>query len=171
MNAQLEIERKYVIRMPRLETVSRMPNFTESDIVQIYLNNTQDGAAHRIRKRVYKGQRPEYIENTKQRIDGMTVIEWEQPISAKRFEELSSTRPMELSPVYKTRYTFDYLGRTVELDVYPKWKHTCVMEIELTRGDEVPEIPEFIHIIKDVTGDNSYSNHTMAREFPPELTY
>jgi CYTH domain-containing protein len=168
MSAQLEIERKYIIRMPRVETLSRMPNFTESDILQLYLENTKEGASHRIRKRVYKGKSPEYIENTKLRIDGMTVVEWEQPISASRFEELSRTRPTDLSPVYKTRYTFDYLDKTVEIDVYPQWKHACVMEIELTRADDVPGIPSFIHVIKDVTGDNSYSNHTMAREFPPE---
>ncbi|MBR5144843.1 MAG: hypothetical protein IKW53_07320, partial [Clostridia bacterium] len=38
-----------------------------------------------------------------------------------------------------------------------------------TREEEQVEIPEFISIIKDVTGDKKYSNAAMSRSFPEEI--
>ena len=42
------------------------------------------------------------------------------------------------------------------------------MEIELEKREESVEIPDFIEIIRDVTGDKAYSNAAMARAFPTE---
>ena len=43
------------------------------------------------------------------------------------------------------------------------------MEVELESEDERMELPEFIRVIKDVTGLRDYSNHSMAHSFPAEI--
>ena len=43
------------------------------------------------------------------------------------------------------------------------------MEIELPCRDIEPILPDFIKIIKDVTGIKGYSNHAMSKSFPKDL--
>lgn len=169
MGTGLEIERKFIIKMPKVETLELMPGFTASEILQIYLENTKEGATHRIRRRTYRGKPSEYTENTKKRVDGMSVIEWETEITAAKFKALSAKMEQGTTPLYKTRYTLDFAGKIIEIDVYPKWKKSCVMEVELSKRDEELVFPTFIKIIKEVTGDKGYSNHSMAKGFPEEI--
>jgi CYTH domain-containing protein len=163
---QIETERKYVILIPPREKVCQMPSFTESEITQIYLED--DKATHRVRKRCYP-DRTEYTENTKIRISALSSIEREGKITEQEFGELSRNIQRGTHPLSKTRMTFEYDGKTIELDRYAEWKSTCIMEIELKSEDEFPSLPDFITIIKEVTGERIYSNHSMAKCFPKEL--
>ena len=43
------------------------------------------------------------------------------------------------------------------------------MEIELSSEDEEIKVPSFIKIIKEVTEDERYKNHSMAKEMPKQL--
>ena len=69
----------------------------------------------------------------------------------------------------KTRHTFPYAGRVFEVDVYPEWVRSCILEVELDSRDAVVEMPEFVSVIAEVTGEKRYSNAEMSREFPKEL--
>jgi len=51
-NVAIEIERKYIIRMPDLEVVRAQAEHTESNILQMYLPHER-GETHRIRRREY----------------------------------------------------------------------------------------------------------------------
>lgn len=42
------------------------------------------------------------------------------------------------------------------------------MELALAEVDQAYEVPEFITIIREVTGDPAYSNYTLARELPAD---
>ena len=42
------------------------------------------------------------------------------------------------------------------------------MEIELTVEEEPFDLPPMIKVIREVTEDPHYSNHSLAREIPPE---
>ena len=44
------------------------------------------------------------------------------------------------------------------------------METELEGEDTAVQIPEFISMIKEVTGIRAYSNASMSRVFPTEIT-
>ena len=68
----------------------------------------------------------------------------------------------------KQRTVLPYRGRILEIDVYPFWKHTAVLEIELKTPDEIPEIPPQIIVLADVSQERRYSNHAMARHIPQE---
>ena len=169
MSIQTEIERKYIIEKPSESDLAKMQGFTKSEILQIYLENTESGATHRIRKRAFAGGDVEYTENTKQRIDEMSVIECEDRISEEEFCRLSKKIDKTTTPILKTRYTFLYKGKTLEFDLYPLWKSSCIMEVELESREESFEVPDFIKVIKEVTGDTRYSNHSMTRVFPEEI--
>lgn len=163
----LEIERKYIIEFPDIKTLSEQEEYSKSEIVQIYISSA-DGETHRIRRRSFR-DREEYTETQKRRIDEMSVIETEREISEQRFGELAADILPGTSPVIKTRHCFISGGQLFEIDVYPQWKHTAIMETELSSRGEMVDIPAFIKIIRQVTGDKSYSNAAMSRAFPDEI--
>ncbi len=162
----IEIERKFVIHMPDIELISAFRGYTVSEITQTYLK-TDDGSTLRVRARKY-ADRVQYTETRKIRIDVSSVNEIEREITADEYESLLSLSRDDSSPIHKTRHTFEYIGHTIEIDVYPQWTSFCIMEVELERADEDVELPKIIRILYEVTGDRKYSNAGMAKEFPPE---
>ena len=167
MSKQIEIERKYVIKKPLPEVMKMQPEYTESEITQVYLTS-EAGVTHRVRKRVFDGDSV-YTETKKTRIDRMSAVEEEREISAETYSSLCERMDEETQPVIKKRYTFFYDGVTFEIDVYPEWERTAIMETELENREVSVKIPEFIEIVREVTGERGYSNAAMAHSFPPEL--
>ena len=162
----IEIERKYIIEKPDVEALSAFRGYTKSEITQTYLS-TLDGSTLRVRKRDY-GDRISYTETRKIRIDNLSVEEIEREISEGEYLSLLKNAREDSTPITKTRHTFEYMGHTVEIDVYPQWSRFCIMETELESRDETVEYPKIIKILFEVTGDKRYSNAGMAREFPKE---
>ena len=162
----IEIERKYIIAMPNFDEIKTRDNYKSSEILQIYLNSDK-GVTHRVRKRNY-GDRISYTETKKVRIDKMSAIEDEREITASEFDALSENIREGSRPLTKVRYTFDFSGLCFEIDVYPEWKQTSIMELELESEDKHFEIPPFIRVIREVTGDKKYSNSSMSQAFPRE---
>ena len=99
----------------------------------------------------------------------MSCIENERKISAEEYSDLSLRIEDGARPLAKMRITFSFRGKTVEIDTYPEWGKTAILEVELEREDEDIELPEYITVVKDVTGEKAYSNHSMAHNFPKEL--
>ena len=164
----IEIERKYIIEIPDLKLISEMPSYTVSKIEQIYLSSPMH-VTHRVRRRAYEG-RVEYTETKKVRIDKTSSYEDEKQITCEEYIALAKNMAKDTLPLIKVRHTFEYLGQVFEIDVYPNWSGTCVMETELSTSDTVVSMPPFIHIVREVTGDKKYSNASMSREFPKEIT-
>lgn len=166
MKIGLEIERKYIIKMPNSMVLAAQPDYTESKITQIYIKG-EPGETRRVRRRIFS-DKTEYYETTKRPVSSIASDEREREIGREEYERLSAEILEGSSPVEKIRHTFTYLGQTFEIDVYPQWHSTAIMETELHTPDTVVEMPEFLHIIREVTGIKAYSNASMSREFPPE---
>lgn len=162
----IEIERKYIIKMPDLDEICAQASHTESRILQIYLPSEQ-GETRRIRRREYP-DRTLYIETKKLRIDGMSSREIEREIGKEEFDRLALSPLEGTEPIRKTRHTFDYLGQIFEIDIYPQWRSTAIMETELDSRERVVEMPPFIDIVREVTGNKAYSNASMSKSFPDE---
>lgn len=162
----LEIERKYIIKMPRVDVFTSQENYTSSEILQIYLPS-EKGQTRRIRRRSY-ADRVKYIETTKIRVDSMSSREIEREMTESEFLMLSETILEGTSPINKTRHTFSYLGQLFEIDIYPQWQHSAIMETELSSREVAVSFPDFIEIIREVTGNKAYSNAGMSRSFPSE---
>ena len=163
----IEIERKYVIMRPTEAELSKMPEYTKSEITQIYLSS-EKGKTRRIRKRTKNGKAA-YTETEKIRIDKMSSEETEREISKEEFDSLAREMKKNTRPIEKTRYTFVYEGQLFEIDVYPEWKKTAILETELDKRERKVAFPPIITILEDVTGNRAYSNASMSREFPREL--
>ena len=162
----VEIERKYIIEKPNLKLLSGMDGYTSSEIEQVYLDSPT-GITHRIRRRTYS-DREEYTETKKVRIDKSSSYEDERAITAEEYNVLLQKRAEGSIPLKKVRHTFKYSGQIFELDFYPYWTHTCIMETELPTRDTVVDMPPFIRIVREVTGEREYSNASMSRKFPKE---
>lgn len=162
----VEIERKYIIKMPDISLLSLQPEYTQSEILQIYLPS-KNGETHRIRYRKY-ADRKEFTETKKIHIDKMSSEEIEDFITEEQFSQLSKQLREGSVPLKKVRHTFVYLGNTIEIDIYPQWINTAIMEIELRDRAQKVELPPFIQIICEVTGNKAYSNSSMSRKFPDE---
>lgn len=167
MSTPIEIERKFVIAMPEPEALSSRDGYTSSDIDQTYLVS-EPHVTRRVRARSY-GDRTVYTETKKVRIDKSSAYEDERTLTEAEYLSLLSEIVPGTVTLRKTRHTFTYKGRVFEVDVYPEWKRSCILEVELERADEVIEMPDFIDVIDEVTGDKRYSNAAMSREFPKEL--
>ena len=167
MKSGVEIERKYVIKMPKLDFLRTLDGYTESDIVQVYLPSVGKSTS-RIRKRVTDGVCV-YTKTEKRRIDEMSALETESEIDAHSFEELARYPRAGSAPIIKKRLTFVFDGRLFEVDIYPNWQKSCIMEIELPDRETVFELPPFIEVVADVTGERAYSNASMSLSFPKEL--
>ena len=166
VKAGIEIERKFVVEKPNLPLLEKVEGFTKSEILQIYLDSNP-GETRRIRKRTF-GEGTFFSETRKIRLDKMSATEIERTISEEEFTELSKKRKSGTAPVNKVRYTFPYCGHTFEIDVYPQWKKSSIMEVELETEDENVELPPFVKIVREVTGNREYSNASMSKSFPKE---
>ena len=167
MSTPIEIERKFVIAMPDVSTIAKIDGYSSSDIDQTYLTSVPH-VTRRVRARSYSDHTV-YTETKKVRIDKMSAFEDEREITESEYVAML----FEIAPgtvtLHKTRHTFPYLGRTVEIDIYPDWQRSCILEVELESEDEALMLPDFINVIKEVTGDKGYSNAAMSRKFPEEL--
>ena len=166
--AGIEIERKFVIKKPCIERLLEEESLTSSKITQIYIAS-EPSVTHRVRRREY-ADRTRYSETRKTRIDSMSAVEDEREISEEEFDVISENIKAGTRPVTKTRYTFNYGEHIIEIDVYPEWESTCIMEIELKDREEEIRLPDFIEIVREVTGIREYSNASMSRIFPKEIT-
>lgn len=160
-NNGIEIERKYLIKMPDMEKLRQTDNYDFSEIEQVYVSDTMDGMFGRIRKRgkngVYK-----YYKTFKKDVTVVTRIEIESEISEKEYKELKKHCREGFGIIEKTRHVFDYKGQTFELDIFPFWNDKAFLEAEVSSEDTEIPIPPFIKVIKEVTEDLSYRNSALA---------
>jgi CYTH domain-containing protein len=137
-----------------------------SAIEQIYLPSAP-GITHRIRRRLTAG-RSIYTETVKTRLSSMSCIEEEKEIPREEYSRLKGQRDLGRRIVKKNRHTFVYGEQTFEIDIYPFRKNSCVMETELKSEMDRPELPPFIKVVKEVTGDHRYSNAALAKKIPAD---
>lgn len=163
----IEIERKLIIAKPDVALLESMADYKRSEIEQIYLVS-EGNVTHRVRRRTI-GDCTRYYETRKTRIDRMSVIEDEGEISAEEYQALAAKINPATRPIYKVRHAFSYGSRTVEIDVYPEWRRTAILEVELDSRDEELCLPDFIEVKKEVTGMHGYSNAAMSERFPDEV--
>ena len=167
MSVPVEIERKYVIAMPDVARLAECEGYTASGIEQTYLESAE-GVTHRVRARRY-ADRTVYTETKKVRIDKMSAFEDERELTEGEYLALLERRKQGTVTLKKARHTFEFKARTFEVDIYPEWKGSAILETELESREAVVEFPEFIAVIAEVTGDRRYSNAAMSHRFPAEL--
>jgi len=153
-----EIERKFLIAFPDEGRLAAMEGCCIWEIEQIYLP-TPKGISERVR-RVEVDGKVTYIHTVKKKLSALTRSEFEEEITAEDYENLSCSSDEKIS---KRRYRVPYGGRLFEIDVFPFWSTRAFCEVELGNENENVALPDFIKVIRDVSEDNRYSNHSIAR--------
>lgn len=159
----LEIERKFLIQMPDLVWIEKNTNCEIVQIVQTYLGKNSEGFGNRVREMEVKGVK-KYFHTAKKSLSGITRIELEKEISKVDYDKYLKEKTDRIS-LKKTRYIVKIGKLKYEIDVYPFWKETAIMEVELENEKQKFDIPEFINIIGEVTNNLDYTNHSLAKKY------
>ena len=167
MPVQIETERKYLIHMPDEQQLAAMPGCEIWDIEQIYLQDGPAGETRRIRSVVSGGER-KYFRTEKKRVSALSSIEDEAEISAEAYEALKKQANPALNAIIKRRYRVPYEAHLLEIDVYVFWQDRATLEIEFTSEATEASIPEWIRLIREVSGEYAYKNRCLAEKIPME---
>lgn len=158
-----EIERKFLIRMPRLDALREKNDYHSDKITQIYLKDPT--ATTRVRCRIRDGV-PVYTRTSKVRISARSCYEEERTLTAEEYTAALREADPALSPIEKTRHTFREGGLTYEIDVYPFWEAVAVLEVELTEEEQALPIPSCLAVLAEVTEDRRFKNRGLAERIP-----
>ena len=155
----LEIERKFLIYKDDVLCEKASEKW---DIVQIYLTEKIEGIQRRIRSITINGETHcAYTE--KNFIKPMVREEYEREISKDEYESLLGEADRKKTPVIKTRLVIEYNSQRFEADIYPFSDEYCTIELEIADESTDIDMPPFVRVIKEVTGDSRYSNAELAR--------
>lgn len=158
-----EIERKFLIAMP---DEAFLKTCSASAITQTYL--VCDGnTTERVRERAYPDH-CEYTHTIKYKLNNMRRIEDERQIDEDTYTALLERADPARRPIRKVRYCFEHDGRLWELDVFPFWKNSAYLEIELTGEDEAFTLPPGLRLLREVTDDPRYTNAALSLHIPDE---
>lgn len=159
----LEIERKFLIEMPDLKWIRENTDCTVAGIIQTYLGKNKSGFGSRVR-RIKINDKMKYYHTDKKSVSGITRIEIEKEISKDEYEKYLSQKSKVIS-LRKTRYTIKANNLKYEIDVYPFWKHTAILEIELKSEKQKFEMLDYIKVIGEVTNNMDYTNQSLAQKY------
>ncbi len=155
----LEIERKFIIKMPTEDVLSRG---VARQITQTYLIPETAGENRRVRcARGSDGV--VYTLTVKRRRSARSCYEDERIIDhASYLAAITQARP-DSAPVEKIRHAVPYQGHILEIDIYPFWSDYAILEVELCDEEEVFSLPPEIEVVREVTEDGRYKNTNIAR--------
>ena len=159
----LEIEKKFLIRMPDLKWIEANTDVKVAKISQTYLGLKKNGFGDRVRKMIIDGK-TRYYHTSKKSLSNMTRIEIEKEISRTEYYDYMNKKNKR-GTLSKTRYIISMNNLKYEIDVYPFWEETAILEIELEHENQKYVIPDFIEVIGDVTGNRDYSNSSLSNKF------
>ena len=162
----LEIERKFLIRYPDLAALEAKPNCEKVEIIQTYLQS-RNGTEVRVRQRGRDGKYM-YYRTEKSRVSDTERTEIERRISQEDYVRYLMEADPARRPIRKTRYCLTENNCYYEIDIYPEWKKQAILELELLTGGQEFTFPRDICVIREVTADSRYKNHSLAAEMPGE---
>ncbi len=158
----LEIERKFLIEYPPLNTVLKNPLCRELKMEQTYLSG-----GGRIRK-IEENGKVTFIKTVKKHINHIKREEKEWEISEEEYLRELECKAEGTNTIFKTRYVYPVEKLNFEIDLFPFWKDRAFLEIELLNEEQEFIIPDFLRVIKEVTFDKRYNNSSLAKKIVNE---
>ena len=163
----LEIERKYLISYPDVNTLLSVEGATKTAITQTYLS-APAGVSRRIRKS--EGKETVYTYTEKKKRCVAVREEAEREISESEYFALAKEADPACAPVLKVRVCVPFEGFVWEADLYPFWDKVAVLEVELSDLSQTPTLPPCFCLLKEVTDEPSMTNHSLAKYLKNEKT-
>ncbi|MCR4633686.1 MAG: AAA family ATPase [Erysipelotrichaceae bacterium] len=144
-----------------LERFTKEANYSTSHIVQHYLRS-DNGYERRIRSRecgpdvLYTYSEANYL-STHERVKVDRVL------TERQYKDYFHQVDPELNVIDKTRYSFIKKGLFFKLEVFDFDKTKGILTVDEPSDGRQVEIPDYIRLIKDVTGDLNYKNYYLAK--------
>lgn len=159
-----EIERKYLIEYPDVELLRAMPNCQEVEILQTYLRSNNENDEVRVRQRGSNGNYVFTKTIKRWTNDPAKRVEIEKRISKDEYIKALMDACPGANSIRKTRFCIMQreTGQYLEIDIYPTSRRYAILEVELASSDDKLVVPDFIKVIKEVTGDTRYYNRIIA---------
>lgn len=156
----LEKEDKFLVKSFNLKKIP--VKWSESLITQDYLISPDKGAERRVRSRGENGAYSYYYTIKKHLRPGVRV-EQERVVTKKEYNKLLIERNPKKTTIRKKRICFFWKEQFFEVDVFIGLKRKLIL-MEAERTDIKPDLdlPPFIKISRNVTGDRTYSNSSIA---------
>lgn len=159
----LEIERKYLIAKPEERFLTALPEASITEITQTYLLPQEEGFGRRIRKRGTPEAGWEYTYTRKKPVGFGERIELEDVISEPEYLAFLEEADPAHHTITKKRCCFVHENQFFELDLYDFSETLATLEIELPSIDTPVQLPPWVELIADVTGNFSYSNSALSK--------
>lgn len=162
MGGGLEIERKYLLDGPPSEAVLAALGARPARIEQVYLR--PDGDWVRRVRRLEADGRVRYVLTRKRDVGGIVREEVESDLSAEEYGRLVAEADPARRVIRKVRHRVSHGRWTLELDVFSEPPGLVLLEVELERESDVPELPASIaaRVVREVSLDPAYTNHAIA---------
>ncbi len=162
----LEIERKYLIRMPDPERLAR-ESTKRIEITQIYLKTDAFTQSRRLRHSRWADGEARYF-TEKVHLTDRTRIEREREITREEWDALLPEADETRRVIEKVRWCVPSGSHMLEIDVFPFWTDRAFCEVELRSEDERFVLPDWIETVREVTDDRRYTNSALALSIPRE---
>lgn len=170
MGTKLEIERKFLVKLPQSwsDLAEMFDDIVDvKRIVQQYLTAKNGEPASRVRKTVegLGGNTKTVYHFNQKKPTGETGTheETEREISEKEYQKYLKDASPDKCAVQKTRFVFNWHDQVFELDLFKgHLKGLAILEIELNNKDAKVELPPFLRVIKEVTKDKRFTNFALA---------
>lgn len=156
-NLPLEIERKYLIKMPNVSVLEQQPIYKRIEMEQAYLRSE----GMRVRKSIIN-DKVICKKTFKRNITNVTRVEIEDDISEEAYNEYLRDIDEGSTIIKKVRHCFVYQEQFFELDIYPFWNDRATLELEISNEEQKITLPPFITLIKEVTEDKRYTNRSLS---------
>ncbi len=163
----LEIERKLLIAEPARDVLDDAAA-SVSSIVQTYLLNDA-GMAERVRRREVRdatGACVQLTHTAKRAVSPGVVEEDEREVSDAEYADLLGRADPDRAAIVKTRWVVPWGGHVVEVDGFTSPAGLWLAEVELGEVDDLVaelDLPPWLTVIAEVTGDPAYANWNLAR--------
>jgi CYTH domain-containing protein len=170
MTIKLEIERKFLVKLPQSwsDLAEMFDDIVDvKRIVQQYLTPEKDQPSARVRKTVegLGGHTETIYHYNQKKPTGDTGVheETEREITEKEYQKYLKQSNPDKCAVEKTRFVFKWHDQVFELDLFKgHLKGLAILEIELNDKDDKVELPPFLRVIKEVTKDKRFTNFYLS---------
>lgn len=169
----IEIERKYLVSLDAQAPVGSVA----FDIKQSYLTSSDPRLEPRLRRKTAveenAGQESSFFHSVKSypeksgEGDDSVRGETNDAISEAAYLELLKSRDRLSEEIVKRRFSFAWGDQYFHLDFFSYPLPLVILEVNLTDRAQTPNLPPFVHVLKEVTSDRRYFNKGIASGLCP----
>ncbi|MBE6121110.1 MAG: hypothetical protein E7190_00160 [Erysipelotrichaceae bacterium] len=157
----IALRRKYLVEYPDIAWLKSNPYARKLDITETYLR-APEGSEYHLKKRDENGHHT-YIYTQKKRINALKSLETEKRLTLDDYHDLLEQADPDMRPLHKERYFLSFDRQYFVVDLFPFWDNQAIVSIEVSSEDAEVRMPAELHVIREITEDETFRNRYMAR--------